>query len=765
MRNGRMRASVAACVAAAGCMAMDVPMRGDLEDAAADRAVAEMRRRVLDEARSMRDALDAAEAGRDWRELLERKRSVDGWLSPMHLVRDAMRAAVPGAACDLLAAWRVEWRDGPVREEWSHPDAASRVRASLAAWVPRPGSGEAIRLEALTASCRWVGCDAPASCAWTADGSWGALGPSVHGRCWWRLPLAERIRVDLPLAGDGMDLWWDDRGARYQDDRGGSHAETWPSRPYFCNPPSLFAAFDSLRAAAAPDAPCNPDPACAAACTVEGAEGRTIERSRRVLASDGRTVREDRWRWTNGRLEEVHVRMHALRTVHHAERAVRLSSEVEGRVLEQGEHRPVSEVVDFPDGGSVTIAFRAPIDGIDRCRDPLDRSASVPASIVLEERGSAVVRARFRSVRLGPADALDGHACGRHEALRRESAAHRALADRAESAIASRSDADAADAIASIAAMHASAGSESRSLADEMRLIGDRLDAAGMPRPAAIAAARPGTDGASPRGSVPCGGPDDVLPAHRHAPAPISGTRPSDCGCPDRGAALLCRAADEALRSAGLTDAWPACVRAALCAARQAPDDGTAPVGEAVAHRVATDLAVALRAGAIDPGEAPVAESCETFAAMVVEVARRRMPDPDDARRRLVAIEAACAGARLAMERALDAELRGAARLGAGPGRAEALAAFDGVALRRRSLAGNAFVEPARDPVDPISDPATAHARAAADDAIGAAVEHEARRVDALRGSAGEGIAEARRRSAYRRIASVAMQAVERAIG
>jgi hypothetical protein len=100
---------------------------------------------------------------------------------PMHLVRDAMRGVLPDAACEPLAAWRVEWRHAPVREAWSHAHGPERARRSLDAWVPRPGSGEALRIAATTTGERWVGCDAPATCAWSVEGSWGVEGPVVHG--------------------------------------------------------------------------------------------------------------------------------------------------------------------------------------------------------------------------------------------------------------------------------------------------------------------------------------------------------------------------------------------------------------------------------------------------------------------------------------------------------------------------------------------------------------------------------------------------------
>lgn len=761
MRKHRGRASIAACVAAVGCMAMDGPTRGDLEDAAADRAVDEMRRRVREEARAIRESLDASAAAVDRRELLERKRSTDGWLSPMHLVRDAMRATVHGAACDLLAAWRVEWRGGPVREEWSHADGARLARESLDAWVPRAGSGEALRMEAVSAAHRWVACDAPATCAWTVDGSWGAEGPVVHGRCWWRLPVAERVRVDLPLAGDGVDLWWDDRGARHLDDRGAGHAEAWPAGAVFCNPPGLYAAFDSLRTAAAPDAACVPvtaSPGAAGAGVGAAAGPAAFERTRTVRSADGRALREERWRWQGGRLHEVRMRVGPLRIVHHAERAVRIATEVDGRVTESSEHRAASELTEFADGADVTVSFRAPRDGVDACRPEAGRAAAVPDRIRVEVGSTPVVEASVRWCRLGQVDAPDALGSARQDTLRRESAAHRALADRVEAAIRSRDGAGVTAAARAIAAMHASADAPPSALGDELHLLRERLSAAGMGTGTidALAAGAPAVVSSRPAcgGGEPSASERDV--AHRVA----SGTGRNACDCEDPDARSLCAAVDHAMLEAGMDGAWRACVAGMTCGG---PGRGRVRTDDGTARRIAADLGLALRAGAIDLGDAREDGACEGLASLVLGVAERPLPDPASAARRMVALDAACAGAREALRRALELDARAHGRLGGHRGTADVLDAFDALVTRQRSLVGNAFLEPhAGDGTGP-DDPAGSHARAAADPAVGAAVRHESERVDALLATAGEDVGRARVQVAHRRIAAAAMRAAERA--
>jgi hypothetical protein len=212
-----------------------------------------LRAAVDGEAARLRASLDDAEATRDWAEFLERKCTVDAVFAPLHLLLDAMEWQVPGASNDLLRAMRTEWRDEPVTVQWSHPDGDARARHSLAAWVPAPGGGQAVRVEFRTGSEAWVAGDAPPTIQWTAEGCWLDGHPSIHARCWWRLPVAEPVRFDFPLSADGFDLWWDHAGARLQDDRGNAHAERWRADALFNNPPEMYAAFDALRTVMAQD--------------------------------------------------------------------------------------------------------------------------------------------------------------------------------------------------------------------------------------------------------------------------------------------------------------------------------------------------------------------------------------------------------------------------------------------------------------------------------------------------------------------------------
>ena len=798
MRNTRTRAATAAILAAIGCMAMDDPGgnragndlptddpapsgsvdRGDLEDAAADRAVSRMRERVREEERALRASLDASEAGRDWAELLERKHSTDGWLMPMHLVRDAMRGVLPDAACEPLAAWRVEWRHAPVREAWSHAQGPERARRSLDAWVPRPGSGEALRIAATTTGERWVGCDAPATCAWSVEGSWGVEGPVVHGRCWWRFPLAERVRVDLPLAGDGMDLWWDDRGARCQDDRGGFHQETWPHQPIFCNPPTIYAAFDSLRAAAAPDARCTVaiatgpgvatdgtghDASARAAPTERGATRTACTRT--VRREDGSIVRTDRWEWEGEALRMIRIAVEPLRLLHHGERSFRLTTEIQGVMAEGSEHRPSSEIEEFPHGCEVLVHFRMPIDGIDAPRLGVG-TATVPDAIEFRVAGEPVAHVRFAHVRLGVSSAIDAFEVAALDARRAEGAAHHAHADALERAIAGRDDAAVEAAVAAIADRHASAGTVAMALADELELIGGRLAAAGMQaaethvraRRAAIA----GDGVGRPRArGVPCVAPDVVAQGEHAAEPAASSTPGAPAGDPclraGNGARRLAQCAAEAITAAGMAGPWVDCIRNAICADRAHID---APAcDDAAAHRITRDLADALRAGAVAlPEGDDSAEECAGFAAAMSDAAMRRAVEPGELARARAAFDAACDGARRSMRAALaQATLDSRDAMPFDD-------AFERLAAVRRAMLGNSFAGAPLPSAGRHPDPAGCLAAAEGDGSIGRAVEHELARSQALSKAAGPSIGAARLRTAHRRVASAAMEAVERAM-
>ncbi len=775
MRHTRLKASFAACVTAIGCMAMDDATHGNRDDAAPDEAVAAMRQRVREEAHALRASLDAAEAGRDWGELLERKRSVDGWLAPMHMVRDAMRAAAPGAACDLLAAWRVEWRDAPVREEWSHPDGAALARRALDAWVPRPGSGEAVRIEAMTSGERWVGCDAPATCAWTVDGSWGGDGPVAHGRCWWRFPLAEPVRVDLPLAGDGMDLWWDDRGARYQDDRGASHREAWPARPIFCNPPGMFAAFDSLRAAAAPDARCEAGAgqierldAGESHDTVAPTHGVPhIERTRvrTVRRADGSAARVDRWTYLDGVLREVRIRIEPLSLEHRFERAFRLVHEVDGVHAEGHEHRPVSAVTEFPDGCEALISFRTPVASVDATRPGATTAPSVPDQIEFRASGETIGRARFVHVRLGLAHLPDPFVESCIDVRRTEGEAHRERAAALDRAILLADRSAIRDAVGAVMSRHDASDTDEGTRLDERSLIHDRLAAIGLDdvgrADAADAAASPEVRARPRAARAPCGDRPlaELAEAPRVQPAAARNAAkvPDPCAGAGEAALGLARCAAEALASTSRNEPWFSCIRAAIC--RAEPWRGGNAVDDRTAHRLARDLADGLRLGAIVLSDGPDAdEDCAAVAEALKGAATREPPEPEAIARACAAFDAAREGCRRALRSAIAAAAV-ASELAAG-----LEAEFDQVAAVRRAMLGNAFGD-ARSVLDGAPyDPMRCLAAAESDAGIRRALLHELARAEALRAAAGPLIGDARLRAAPGRVAAAAMRSLEGAM-
>ena len=198
-RRVRALATVSACMVAAMAAARStVP-----EDSAMER----LRAAVDGEAARLRASLDDAEATRDWAEFLERKCTVDAAFAPLHLLLDAMEWQVPGASNDLLRAMRTEWRDAPVAVQWSHPDGDARARHSLAAWVPAPDGGQAVRVEFRTGSEAWVAGDAPPTIQWTAEGCWLTdTPPSTHaagGGSRWQSPCASisRCRQTVSICG------------------------------------------------------------------------------------------------------------------------------------------------------------------------------------------------------------------------------------------------------------------------------------------------------------------------------------------------------------------------------------------------------------------------------------------------------------------------------------------------------------------------------------------------------------------------------------
>ena len=158
-----------------------------------------LRRELERQATALRSALESDERGREWSELLERRRSVDGLLLPLHLARDAVRASMrEDAPIDLLAVLRIEWQDGAAVERWSHPEARARARAAVSAWSPADGG---TWIEATSGSDAWVGCDAPATLRWTADARPGPDGAAVDARCWWAFPAVARANPSMGGCG------------------------------------------------------------------------------------------------------------------------------------------------------------------------------------------------------------------------------------------------------------------------------------------------------------------------------------------------------------------------------------------------------------------------------------------------------------------------------------------------------------------------------------------------------------------------------------
>ena len=462
-----------------------------------DSAMERLRAAVDGEAARLRASLDDAESTRDWTEFLERKCTVDAAFAPLHLLLDAMEWQAPGASNDLLRAMRTEWRDAPVTVQWSHPDGDARARQSLAAWVPAPDGGRAVRVEFRSGSEAWVAGDAPPIIQWTAEGCWLDGHPSIHARCWWRLPVAEPVRFDFPLSADGFDLWWDHAGARLQDDRGNAHAEHWRTDALFNNPPEMYAAFDALRTVVARDRGTQAGANAGASGTsttnatdVPSATGpllapagdpdpQTTLRIRTVRTADGRLLRTERWHWHGAELRSVVIDQEPLRLRHHAEQGVEIVTELDGTESGRSPHRAASEVVQFPNGARIAIAFR-PADPL-RDRVAVDvTGATVPDRCVLTVDGSMRAWADFSSVRVGSADLPDTWTAERATVLAAQGALHREMADRTARAMELRSPAELQAAQDGIAAALAAAGAGPTCAATEWELLAARMLDAGM---------------------------------------------------------------------------------------------------------------------------------------------------------------------------------------------------------------------------------------------------------------------------------------------
>ena len=464
----RVRALVWAMVGAMSGLALGARVFG--QDEAVDRARAMTAQMAAEQHRLLqqfKDQLQQQETGRNWSELLAHKATVDWAFAPLHLIRDAMASLADSSpGVDLLRSLRTEWRDAPVTAQWSHPDGAERARRALAAWVPTPRTArsstgtepvpateqQALHMEVRTGSETWVGTDGPPMIAWTLDATWDNAGPELHARSWWRIPLAEPVRIAFPLALEGLDVWLNSSGARLQDDRGAAHAESWAPNPLFNNPPNLYAAFDALRLVQAKDGAVTTQ---SESPSMGAAESSPNVRTRVIRRGDGSLVRSERWTWRDDELRSVIIEQEPVRLVHHSEQGVELVTEVDGMENGRTPHRPHSEVVQFAEGARIEISFRT----ADPMRDRVASStACVPDLMVLTVGGQHRAWVEFVSVRLSDASDPDVWCAERDRRLAETATTHAALNAQIATAIANTANGDVARILAAIDAQHASCG-------------------------------------------------------------------------------------------------------------------------------------------------------------------------------------------------------------------------------------------------------------------------------------------------------------------
>lgn len=770
---------------ASGDDAPPPPTRGDAED---DGSMVALRRELERQAQALQATLDDDERRRDWSELLERRRSVDGLLLPLHLARDAVRAAMqPDAPVDLLAALRTEWRDGAVVERWSHPHARERARASIAAWAP-PGHGTWI--EATAGSDAWVACDAPSTLRWTVEARPGPNGASVDARCWWGFPAVAQARSDFPLPTDGVMLRWDDAGASYRDDRGIAHDERWHAQPIFNNPPDLYAAFDSLRTARAPDAPVRTEPTPADRGTSAADEHVA---TRTVTRPDGRILAVERWRWDGTGLREIAVDLRPRLLRHHAERGVEIATEVEGAVLGHTPYRATSDIEDLPRGATLVIAFRDPIAGVDRVADGAGAGATVPDRAEWSVGGVRRTWARFESVR-----ALDGRTDSARDAriarLADELAAHRAAMAAFDESIRTGEEGAFLAASQSLAARHEAANLPPARRADEWWIAAARLADGGRPdRAAAVIAGRWRDLVRTPTHAPSAAGCESTAMASitesvanvAFEPVADEASGPADdlrCGTAARQPAMQSAldAITRAIARAGFDAGTARCLVRAVChAGDDLPAGSTADAfGASPAVGIEQELADALQGGDLPLPEAATGtvgvpagtDECRTFAAQVLA---RLGATPADA--------AAIMDARSAHERASTEAVRilrrSLERAGLEPAEAARIARDAAARLAaRRRLIGNRFA-PSMDPsrFRPASDPADVEAelgRAGLDAAIDrefsrAAAMHAIARgladAEDVRAAGQAALADSRARAAEHRVTAIVERAVDRA--
>ena len=417
-RNNRFAAWIAAGVV---LLAPAANARQDAAEEASDDAATALRDRVRSEAARLRAELDAAQAAEATDGLLARRATVLASLTPAFLLAEAASAAAardsaprtdPGP--ELLAAWRVEHREGAPTARWSDPAGPARVRTALRAWAAT--GSRAVACTATTHAVRFTGEDAPPTIAWSVS-AWGSP-CTTHARAWWHEPAAEHMALDFPLSPDGLDLRWEPDGVRLAQDGGAAHRERWgPGPADFINPPDLYALEDGLRCFRAADAV--PDASGDTARPDDDRAAQVI--TRELLRPDGRRLRLERWQFDGRSLRSLVIDQDAALLVHGAPVGYDIVSEVDGEVVDRTQHRPTSTVTAFPDGLRIAVSFRRP----DASRDVVpadvlvDAHAAFPDRVVFTDRDGplAVVQIAGLAILEGgaaPDDATDApHAAER----------------------------------------------------------------------------------------------------------------------------------------------------------------------------------------------------------------------------------------------------------------------------------------------------------------------------------------------------------------
>lgn len=437
-------------------------------------AVDRLRAEVERQAAALREELDRAEREQDWGELVRRKLATDAILAPLHLVRDAMRAAHgpdAGAPVDLLRSLRIEWRAGPVTERWCDAATAASAKDWVRAWTPAPGDSRTYRVR--VASEHWTGDDAPPLAEWEITAQWAEGAPVLEARCTCMLPVSDARRIAFPLPADGFTVRWDEHGASYVDPAGRTHDERWPAAPIFNNPPDSYAAFDGLRLARAPDdavAPGTADAASEGAQDVDAVHAGELGRDagdagdarwdRTVARPDGSIIRRERWLRMDGRVVGIESVQDARRVVHHAPQGVELVTEVDGSETSRAPHRPSTEVA-MP-------AIRWTIDA--------DAPERAPTRWTLWVDGH-----RFASATITVLPAEGHDSAGTREASERSLAAEATSARQlVERAISTRSLPLVQDAMLAIDRLYAAHALPQAQRDAERRLLAERLSEAGM---------------------------------------------------------------------------------------------------------------------------------------------------------------------------------------------------------------------------------------------------------------------------------------------